>query len=99
MAKLQPGHELCEDHRCATCYESHCELEREMHSRLPEGSERWHDILGEYRAYLENTRGIFCETEFGWADERFFDQANVEEFLDWLIAANEYEVDTEGSEG
>jgi len=42
------------------------------------------DVLGHYRAWLEKEQGLFLETEFGWADKRYFEHENVHGFIVWF---------------
>lgn len=78
-------HPECDDRRCQTCSAAHTALARYIEQRVYEFNTRHTDVLGSYRRWLEQEQGIYCETEHGWADVRYFAEVNVHGFIRWLL--------------
>ena len=79
MAKLT--HRNCQDTRCRQCLYEHEMLGQELAERT--GAPQY-DHLGSYHSWLLS-RGIEPETEWGWATDASFDEANIAAYVaEWL---------------
>jgi len=76
MAKLT--HPICKDTNCATCLRDHEKLSKELEKRT--GNNKV-DHLGKYRKYLEDRKGLNCETEWGWAHPFVFEERYIAEYV------------------
>ena len=72
-------HPYCKVDRCEICLEDCLALNDYLFERTGL-QRRFHDMLGEYRAWLDSY-GILAESPSGWALPTVFQEKNVEAFI------------------